>query len=79
MNQLTAIVLSVLFVVSLAGCGADMNGPTTTVTGTEEISEERGPNNGRLLRDGDFAVELAIFETGVPPEFRAWAPIGASR
>jgi cobalt-zinc-cadmium efflux system membrane fusion protein len=33
---------------------------------------ERGPNNGRMLRDGSFAVELAIFETGVPPEFRAW-------
>jgi len=34
---------------------------------------ERGPNNGRMLRDGDFAIELAIYETGVPPEFRAWA------
>ena len=34
---------------------------------------ERGPNNGRMLRDGGFALELAIFETGVPPEFRAWA------
>ncbi len=33
---------------------------------------ERGPSNGRMLRDGDFALELAIFETGVPPEFRAW-------
>jgi cobalt-zinc-cadmium efflux system membrane fusion protein len=25
-----------------------------------------------MLRDGDFALELAIFETGVPPEFRVW-------
>lgn len=25
-----------------------------------------------MLRDGDLAVELAIFETGVPPEYRAW-------
>ena len=25
-----------------------------------------------MLRDGDFAVELTIFETGVPPEFRIW-------
>lgn len=32
----------------------------------------KGPNGGRLLVDGDFAVELAIFETGVPPEYRAW-------
>lgn len=33
----------------------------------------RGPNNGRLLEDSDFAIELAIFETGVPPEFHAWS------
>ncbi len=35
-------------------------------------AEPRGPNNGRLLVDGDFALELAVYETGVPPEFRAW-------
>lgn len=34
---------------------------------------ERGPHRGRLLRDGDFAIELTIFETGVPPEFRVYA------
>lgn len=38
--------------------------------------EERGPNNGFMLRDGDFSVELAIFETGVPPEYRAWGRVG---
>lgn len=34
---------------------------------------ERGPHNGRLLRDGDFALEVTIFETGVPPQFRLYA------
>lgn len=34
---------------------------------------ERGPHNGRLLVDGDFMLELAIFEDGVPPEYHAWA------
>jgi len=40
----------------------------------EHAAEEgaKGPHGGRLLADGDFAVELAIFEQGVPPEFRAW-------
>ncbi|MDP3069293.1 MAG: efflux RND transporter periplasmic adaptor subunit [Opitutaceae bacterium] len=43
----------------------------------------KGPNNGRLLKDGDFTVELAIFEQGLPPEFRAWfteagKPVAAS-
>ncbi len=33
---------------------------------------EKGPHGGRILEDDDFAVELAIFEQGVPPEFRAW-------
>ncbi|MBP7140651.1 MAG: efflux RND transporter periplasmic adaptor subunit [Opitutaceae bacterium] len=32
----------------------------------------KGPHGGRLLEDGDFALELVIFEEGVPPEFRAW-------
>ncbi len=33
---------------------------------------ERGPKGGRWLSDGDFALELTIFESGVPPEFRAF-------
>ena len=28
-----------------------------------------------MLRDGDFALELAIFETGVPPEFQVWSTL----
>ena len=38
-----------------------------------EEEPEKGAHNGRLLEDGDFVVELAIFEQGVPPEYRAWA------
>jgi membrane fusion protein, heavy metal efflux system len=34
---------------------------------------ERGPNNGRLLRDGDFALEVTIYETNVPPHYRLYA------
>ncbi|WP_085297452.1 efflux RND transporter periplasmic adaptor subunit [Cognaticolwellia mytili] len=37
---------------------------------------EKGPNNGRMLRDGDFSIELAIFEDGVAPEFRVFASNG---
>ncbi|MEY3959179.1 MAG: hypothetical protein RJA37_1782, partial [Verrucomicrobiota bacterium] len=39
---------------------------------SEDESELRGPNNGRLFRDGVFELELTIFERGTPPEFRAW-------
>lgn len=34
---------------------------------------ERGPHRGRLLRDGEFAVEVTIFETNVPPHYRLYA------
>ena len=37
---------------------------------TEE--PEKGPHRGRLLKDGDFIIELSVFETGIPPEFRVW-------
>ncbi len=39
----------------------------------EAEATPRGPHDGRLLTDGSFSLELAIFESGVPPEFRAWA------
>jgi cobalt-zinc-cadmium efflux system membrane fusion protein len=37
-----------------------------------EEEMEKGMHGGRLLSSADFTLELAIFETGVPPEFRAW-------
>jgi len=37
---------------------------------------ERGPNRGRMLRQGDFALEMTIFEDGVPPEYHVYAYMG---
>lgn len=39
----------------------------------EDEEAERGPQGGRMLRDGDFAIELTIFEDGVEPQFRLFA------
>ncbi|MEM9301699.1 MAG: efflux RND transporter periplasmic adaptor subunit [Pseudomonadota bacterium] len=36
----------------------------------DEVPE--GPNGGRLLAEDDFALELAIIEGGIEPEYRAW-------
>lgn len=33
---------------------------------------ERGPHRGRMLRNGEFALEITIFEEGVPPEFHVY-------
>lgn len=43
--------------------------------GEEEHSEEqvRGQHGGRLLEKGSFSLELKIFETGVPPQYRIYA------
>jgi membrane fusion protein, heavy metal efflux system len=41
----------------------------------ENAEPVKGPHNGRLLNDGEFTVELAIFERGVPPEYRVWASL----
>jgi cobalt-zinc-cadmium efflux system membrane fusion protein len=59
-----------LFAILLSAC--DLSRDSATPADTSAAENERGPNNGRLLRDGALVVELAIFETGVPPEFRAW-------
>ncbi len=33
----------------------------------------KGPHDGRLLTQGNFAIEVTIYEKGVPPEFRVYA------
>jgi len=40
---------------------------------TDSAVQERGPKGGKLFRDGDFSIELIIFEQGVPPQFRVYA------
>lgn len=71
MNRLLILLLPLL----LAACGADTgqdaaeSGPAAPAAG----DYERGPHNGRLLREGDFALEITIFEDGVPPQYRLYA------
>jgi cobalt-zinc-cadmium efflux system membrane fusion protein len=39
----------------------------------DEHAAVKGSHGGRLLQNGDFALELTIFEEGVAPQFRAYA------
>ncbi len=64
-----------LLFMTLSSCGESANTGATTPDAENAVTDERGPNNGILLRDGEFVLELAIFETGVPPEYRAWATV----
>ena len=61
--------ISTLCFVSLS---ASFSSFAVTEQQVEETEPEKGPNRGRMLRKDDFAIELSIFETGVPPEFRVW-------
>ncbi len=73
----TLIVLALL--VGLTGCGNSAPGHTDHAPDDHDAHGDnpaaeviKGPHGGRLLVDGDVTLELAIFETGVPPEFRVW-------
>lgn len=41
----------------------------------DELATEQteGPQGGKLLTEANFAVEVTIFETGIPPEMRLYA------
>ena len=43
--------------------------------GDAEQEEEipKGPHRGRMLTKDDFSLEITIYETGLPPEFRVYA------
>lgn len=59
----------------LGACSSEMPSPEKSEVELAAAAGEyeRGPHNGRMLRDGDFAIEVTIFETGVPPEFHLYA------
>ncbi|MDH5620529.1 MAG: efflux RND transporter periplasmic adaptor subunit [Gammaproteobacteria bacterium] len=78
MNRLTNfLVLVSALAVAAAGCNrVDGTRDSPGAAGHSDVAEvepAKGPHRGRMLTDDDFAIELAIFETGVPPEFRVWA------
>tara|TARA_R110000796_G_scaffold252318_1_gene386066 strand:+ start:3339 stop:4592 length:1254 start_codon:yes stop_codon:yes gene_type:complete len=70
----TTNLISSVTVAVLLGLSVGVQLPATAVSAatTEQAEPEKGPHNGRMLREESFALELAIFETGVPPEFRVW-------
>lgn len=67
--RIAAALAAFAVAIPLAGCGSD---PVTETHGEEGGEVAKGPNGGRLLQDGDFAVEVTIFETGQEPQFRVY-------
>ncbi len=67
--------------IALAACGAEPAAKTPAQIEAAAAAEaaakevEKGPNGGRMLRDGDFAIEMTIYETNQEPQFRAFATL----
>lgn len=60
-------------VLFMAGCSEKQGAKTAPGESPEAAKEyEKGPHGGRLLRSGKFAVEVTIYERGVPPQFRVY-------
>lgn len=71
-------------IVTIAGIGAatwmlqapptsSTHGGESHYTAEQEEVVEKGPQGGRLLRDGDFELEITLFEKGVTPEFHLYS------
>ena len=77
-HRLLLPLMAALLGLTLTACGKGSDAEHTEGDGhddhgaSEAAEPKKGPNNGRLLKDGAFVVELAIFEDGVPPEYHAY-------
>lgn len=73
MIKLPFIVLLSVFLVACGESGKAPSAEPSEATASAATGEyERGPHKGRMLRKGDFAVEITIFETNEPPHYRLY-------
>ena len=63
-----------LLTAALAACGQGATNAPPAEAGKSAAAAdyERGPHRGRLLRDGDFALEITLYEEGPAPLFRLY-------
>lgn len=70
MKTFTIFAAALFIALPLAACS---DAPEATA---EQAETPKGPHGGRMLSDGDFAVEITIFEEGQEPQFRIYATRG---
>ncbi|MEE9877452.1 efflux RND transporter periplasmic adaptor subunit [uncultured Stenotrophomonas sp.] len=65
----------ILLPLMLAACGDKPNAVPAAEDGSVAAGAdyERGPHRGRMLRDGNVAIEVTVYETNTPPHFRLYA------
>ena len=67
------IVLSVAVLIALIALPLLRKDEAMPEHEAEEPEVARGPHGGRLLAQDDFQLEVTIYESGVPPEYRLYA------
>ncbi len=61
-----------------AGCSDNSTSESSDANSSHDAIEQpaeeapRGPHGGKLLDDGPISLEMTIFETGVPPQYRIY-------
>jgi membrane fusion protein, heavy metal efflux system len=65
--------LALATTMSLAACGSGEEAGHSEGEAHNDEEPAKGPNGGRLLKSGDFALEVTIFEDGQEPQFRVFA------
>jgi membrane fusion protein, heavy metal efflux system len=65
--------LALATTLSLAACGSGEEAGHSEGEAHDQQEPAKGPNGGRLLKSGDFALEVTIFEDGQEPQFRVFA------
>ena len=70
--------VGVALVMTVMRRGADAPAPDAAAKEPGALDYPRGPHGQRFLASGDLQLEVTIYETGVPPQFRVY-PYGANR
>jgi cobalt-zinc-cadmium efflux system membrane fusion protein len=78
-NILLGLSLVLVAFIGLATFASNGHDHELTDINDSHAEIKKGPHNGRVLTHENFNVELAIFEQGVAPEYRAWATDNGKR
>lgn len=78
MHQRTIVTLTAIVGIGVALTAAILRTDPSPTAGGEHVAEAgpldypRGPHGARLLSDDSLQLEVTIYETGVPPQFRVY-------
>ena len=74
--KLAVVAVSALALPLLSSCAenepGDVHAAASVLRGSEQ-TPVKGSHGGRLLEEAGFEVEVTIYESGIPPEFRVYA------